>query len=78
MEQSQMTFFTLVLSIFFVFNSIGQLPVFLAMLTPYDIAKQKKITIRELVISLGVLILIIGVLVFLLTTPAYVVTGYST
>ena len=29
-------------------------------------------------ISLGVLILIIGVLTFLLTTPAYVETGYST
>ncbi len=29
-------------------------------------------------ISLGVLILIIGVLTFLLTTPAYVETGYCT
>jgi hypothetical protein len=29
-------------------------------------------------ISLGVLILIIGVLTFLLTTPAYVETGYGT
>jgi len=45
------------ISIFFVFNSIGQIPVFIAILAPYEHRRQKTIIVRELLISLLVLLL---------------------
>ena len=49
----------------------------LAMILGY-LAKKQGDNYGTYGISLGVLILIIGVITFLLTTPAYVETGYST
>lgn len=50
-------FFTIAASIFFVFNAVGQIPLFAALLSPYPHARQIKITIREMVIALCVLLL---------------------
>jgi multiple antibiotic resistance protein len=42
---------TIGVSVFFLFNSIGQLPMFLALLAPYEHKRQKKIITRELIIA---------------------------
>lgn len=49
-------FLSLSISIFFVFNAIGQMPIFLAILAPFDPDRQRKIIIRELVIALVILL----------------------
>ena len=46
-------------TIFFIMNSIGQVPVFIALLKKYEPAHQRKIIIRELLITLFVLYLFI-------------------
>lgn len=51
------TFFSNVFLLFVVYNAIGQVPVFLALLSPYDSARQRKIIIRESLIALFVLII---------------------
>ncbi len=56
-ESTSATFFSMALSIFFVFNAIGFLPVLIALLAPYEKAAQKKIIFRELLIALFVLLL---------------------
>ncbi|HRW58991.1 MAG TPA: MarC family protein [Chlamydiales bacterium] len=58
-QQQSMSFITTAISLFFVFNSIGQVPVFLALLAPYDHARQKKIIVRELIIALVILLMFI-------------------
>ncbi|MBI5346971.1 MAG: MarC family protein [Chlamydiae bacterium] len=50
------SFISLAISFFFVLNAIGQMPVYLAILAPFDHARQKKIIFRELLIALGVLL----------------------
>lgn len=54
-----LSFPTMVVTIFFAFNSIGQVPVFIALLAKYDQKHQRRIIIRELLIALFVLILFI-------------------
>jgi len=51
-----MTFFQSVIYIFFVFNSIGVIPVFVSLLAKYNHKRQIKIIIRELVVALIVLL----------------------
>ena len=59
MEPTNLSFFASVVSLFFVFNSIGQVPVFIAILAPYDHARQKRIIVRELLIALAIILLFI-------------------
>ncbi|MEI6242877.1 MAG: MarC family protein [Chlamydiota bacterium] len=70
------SFFTICLSLFLVYNSIGQIPVFLALLTPYDEKRQRFITIREVIFSFVILLLFIffgkNVLTSLGITPAII------
>lgn len=50
-------FFAPIISLFLVINAIGNVPLFVAILTPYDPKRQGKIIIREMVIALGILFL---------------------
>lgn len=54
---SQAGFLTITATIFFILNATGQIPIFLAMLTHFDHARQMKIIFRELVIALLILLL---------------------
>lgn len=54
-----LSFTTLTSAIFFVLNSLGQIPLFLAILSPYEYRKQQKIIFRELFIALVLLWLFI-------------------
>lgn len=56
MDAKTMSFWETVVYIFFVFNSIGMVPIFVALLAKYDQKKQIKIIIRELIIALVVLL----------------------
>ena len=47
----------LVVPVFFVFNALGSIPMFIAVLAHFDHKHQKKIIIRELLISLGILLI---------------------
>jgi multiple antibiotic resistance protein len=51
------SFFTIVAAIFFVLNATGQIPLFLALLAPWNHKQQMKIIVRELVIALVILLL---------------------
>jgi multiple antibiotic resistance protein len=51
--------FSLAFSLFFIFNSMGQVPVFMAVLAPYDAKRQRKIIFRELVIALAIILLFV-------------------
>lgn len=53
----ELSFFSLVASIFLVLNATGQIPLFLAMLGRFDEGRQRKIIIRELIIALVLLLL---------------------
>jgi len=50
------SFLTIAAAIFFVLNATGQIPLFLAILAPYDQKRQARIIIRELLIALGILL----------------------
>jgi multiple antibiotic resistance protein len=52
-----MSFFAIVLSLFFVLNPLGNIPVFIGLLASYDVKKQRKIIVRELLIALFILLL---------------------
>jgi len=56
MNMEELSFWETALSIFFVFNSIGMVPVFVAILAKFEHKKQIKIIIRELLIALFVLL----------------------
>lgn len=45
-----------IVSIFFLFNSIGQIPLFLSLLSKYNQKKQFSITLRELIFALFILL----------------------
>lgn len=45
-----------VLSLFLVINAIGNVPLFVAFLSRYDVRKQRRIIVRELVIALAILL----------------------
>lgn len=52
-----MSIFGLSLSLFLVFNALGNIPVFIGLLSRYPEKKQRKIIIRELLIALFILVL---------------------
>jgi multiple antibiotic resistance protein len=53
---SNLSFWQAVLSLFFIFNSLGMIPAFVSMLGRYSEEKQRKIIITELTIALIVLL----------------------
>lgn len=52
-----MPLFAMALSLFFVFNALGNVPLFVGLLAPYPVAVQRRIIARELCIALGILML---------------------
>ena len=54
---AEVSIISLAIYVFFTFNSIGQVPVFLTLLAPYEHKVQKRIIVRELLIALGVLLI---------------------
>lgn len=52
-----MSFFQITISLFFVLNAIGSIPLFVAILGKFPVKRQRKIIIRELLIALGILLL---------------------
>ncbi len=50
------SFVQIVVSLFLIMNAVGQIPLFIAILAPYDHAHQKKIIIRELIFALIILL----------------------
>ena len=52
-----MTVFAMTLSLFFVLNSLGNVPLFVGLLGRFTVKKQRRIICRELVIALGILLL---------------------
>ncbi len=55
--EMNMSFLAMILSLFFVLNSLGNIPLFVAVLSQFDIKKQRQIIMRELLIALGILLL---------------------
>jgi multiple antibiotic resistance protein len=53
---SNLTFWQAIISMFFIFNSLGMVPAFVSMLGRYSEKKQRKIIVTELVIALVVLL----------------------
>ncbi len=49
--------FQVILSLFLVMNALGNIPVFISILSKYTLVKQKKIIIRELLIALLILLI---------------------
>lgn len=52
-----MSFFQTALSLFFVLNALGNIPLFIGLLGRYDVKRQKRIIVRELLIALLILLL---------------------
>jgi multiple antibiotic resistance protein len=52
-----MSFFSMTFSLFFVLNSLGNVPLFVALLSKYEVKRQRKIIVRELLIALFILML---------------------
>jgi multiple antibiotic resistance protein len=52
-----MSIFAMTLSLFFVMNSLGSIPLFVALLGKFEVKKQRKIILRELLIALFILLL---------------------
>ncbi len=51
-----MTLFSLVFSLFLIMDPLGNIPLFAVILGPYDPVHQRRIILREMLISLGILI----------------------
>lgn len=51
------TFFGFTLTLFFVIDALGNIPTYLSLLKPFEKSKRRKIAIRELLISLGIMII---------------------
>src|SRR6185437_243060 len=51
-----MTLVSIAISLFFILNSLGNLPVFVGLLSNYPVRRHRKIILRELLIALGILI----------------------
>ncbi len=45
------------ISLFIILNAVGQIPLFLSVLSPFSVPKQRKIILREMLIALAVLLL---------------------
>lgn len=52
-----MSVFAMTFSLFFVLNSLGNIPLFVALLTKFEVRKQRQIILRELLIALFILLL---------------------
>lgn len=52
-----MSIFALTFSLFLVLNSLGNIPLFVGLLTKFDVKKQRRIITRELLIGLAILLL---------------------
>jgi multiple antibiotic resistance protein len=52
-----MSFIKIAVSIFIVMNAVGQIPLFIAILAPYEARRQKIIILRELIFALVLLLL---------------------
>lgn len=52
-----MSFFAMIFSLFFVMNALGNIPLFVGLLTRYDVKRQRQIIFRELLIALFILLL---------------------
>lgn len=52
-----MTFFSIIFSLFAVLNSLGNIPLFVALLGRFDAKQQRLIIARELLFALGILLL---------------------
>ncbi len=52
-----MTIFSMAVALFFILNSLGNIPVFIGMLGEYHVKRQRRIILRELLIAFFVLIL---------------------
>jgi multiple antibiotic resistance protein len=52
-----MSMFAMTFSLFFVLNSLGNIPLFVALLTKFEVKKQRRIILRELLIALCILLL---------------------
>lgn len=52
-----MSIFAHIISLFLVLNALGNVPLFVGLLTRFDVKKQRKIIFRELLIALGILLL---------------------
>lgn len=52
-----MSIFAMAFSLFFVFNALGNIPLFVGMLSPFDTKRQYQIILRELLIALFILLL---------------------
>lgn len=50
------SFFAITISLFLVMNAIGNVPLFVSLLTKFPVPKQRTIILRELVIALGILL----------------------
>jgi multiple antibiotic resistance protein len=52
-----MSFFAKTFSLFFVLNALGSVPLFVGLLSKFDVKKQRRIIFRELLIALFILLL---------------------
>ncbi|MGC1878626.1 MAG: MarC family protein [Rhabdochlamydiaceae bacterium] len=52
-----MSIFAMIVSLFFVLNALGNIPLFVGMLTRFDVKRQRRIILRELLIALFILLL---------------------
>ncbi|MDF1654686.1 MAG: MarC family protein [Coxiellaceae bacterium] len=51
-----MTFYSATMTLFLVMDPLGNIPVFLSVLKPYDMAQQRRIILREMVIAFAILL----------------------
>ncbi len=52
-----MSIIAMVVSLFFILNALGNIPLFVALLGKFNVKKQRQIIVRELLIALGILLL---------------------
>lgn len=52
-----MSIFPMIFSLFFVLNALGNIPLFVGLLTKFDVKRQRQIILRELLIALFILLL---------------------
>src|ERR1700722_8748995 len=55
-EVRNMSFYSITLALFFVLNALGNIPLFIGLIGHYDLSRQRKIIIRELLIALFILL----------------------
>jgi multiple antibiotic resistance protein len=51
------SFFAIAISLFLVLNAIGNIPLFVSLLTKFPVSKQRTIILREMLIALGILLI---------------------